>query len=264
MPFVTPQLVDAPQGAVPPGELPASVEAAVWRGDQLGAMVGRVVATGFTQLDAQLPGGGWPCNSVTEILAAQYSTLEWRLLAPALRRICEAGRSVVVVGPPRQPHLPGLRHEGIDDRHLVWVQAATPSERLWSTEQLIKSKACGAVIAWVPQARQEQIRRLQVLAGQCDGPVFLCRPSLASQESSAAPLRLLARVGLDWELQVELIKRKGPSLETTLRLPSVPGGLQFVLSPRMRFPSRWWSQQEARDVVVGAPSFALRRHTAAH
>ena len=266
----SPVMPPIPALAAPPacarpaqGLLPAAVEAVVWRGNQLGSAVNEVLSSGFASLDAELPGGGWPCGALTEILAAQFSILEWRLLSPALRRVCQAGRSIVVVGPPKAPHVPGLRHEGLDDRHLVWIKAEAPAERLWSTEQLIKSNAFGALIAWLPQVRSEQIRRLQVLSSHCQGPVFLCRPISVASESSAAPLRIHARVGVDWELHVEILKRKGPPLAETLRLESMPGGLKAVITPRLRYPSRLVSR-ETDDVVVSAPAPARRRHTIPH
>ena len=45
-----------------PGDLPPDIEAALWRGDQLGSPVTSVVSSGFAALDAELPGGGWPCH----------------------------------------------------------------------------------------------------------------------------------------------------------------------------------------------------------
>ena len=230
-----------------PSALPAAVSAALWRGDQLGSAVARVYPSGFEALDAVLPGGGWPGHSLTEILTAHSGTLEWRLLGSLLRDVCAAGRSVVLVGPPRQPHVPGLRLAGLSEKHLVWIQAETPAERLWSAEQLIKANACGALIAWLPQVRAEQIRRLQVLAAGCEAPVLVCRPASAAQESSAAPLRLLARTGLDWELHVDVFKRKGPPLDATLRLPSVPAGLHNILTPRLRLPSALRPRDLPRD-----------------
>jgi protein ImuA len=230
--------------------LPAAVSAALWRGDQLGSAVARVYPSGFEALDAALPGGGWPGHSLTEILTAQSGTLEWRLLGGVLRDVCAAGRSVVLVGPPREPHVPGLRLAGLSETQLVWIQAETPAERLWSAEQLIKANACGALIAWLPQVRAEQIRRLQVLAAGCEAPVWVCRPASAAQESSAAPLRLLARAGLDWELLVDVFKRKGPPLDATLRLPSVPAGLQSILTPRLRVPSALLPRDPVRVVGV--------------
>lgn len=271
---------NAPRPVPAPGALssalPATVAAALWRADQLGSAVAATWSSGFEALDAVLPGGGWPGHGVTEILSAQSGTLEWRLLGPLLRQVCATGRSVVLVGPPRPPHPPGLRLDGIAEQQLVWVMAETPAERLWSTEQLVKANACGALIAWLPQVRAEQVRRLQVLAAGCAGPVFLCRPATAARESSAAPLRLLARVGSDWELLVDVFKRKGPPLETTLHLPSVPGGLQAILTPRLHKPSTLLPLEpppqtapfplpsEAGHALVSTPAAGTRRHRLAH
>ena len=259
------------------GALPPAVAAALWRADQLGSPVATTLSSGFEALDAVLPGGGWPCHGVTEILSAQSGALEWRLLGPLLRQVCAAGRSVVLVGPPRPPHPPGLRLDGISERQMVWVQAETPAERLWAAEQLVKARSCGALIAWLPQVRAEQIRRLQVLAGGGAGPVFLCRSATAARESSAAPLRLLVRIGADWTLQVDVLKRKGPPLERTLHLPSVPGGLQSILTPRLRQPSALLpsdpvpqtaaSSSPARGAghaLVSAAAADARRHRLAH
>ena len=81
----------------------------------------------------------------TELLQPQPGVMEWRLLGLALRGLMD--KDIVLVGPPRQLHAGGLVQVGIDDRRLVWVLADSPSERLWSTEQLVKAGSCGAVVA---------------------------------------------------------------------------------------------------------------------
>lgn len=224
----------------------------VWRGSDLPAPAGAAISTGWPELDAELPGGGWPTGCVVEILSPQQSLLEWRLLGAALRRLIADGRQVVLVGPPKPPHLPGLLHEGIDERHLIWIRAERPAQRLWTVEQLVRAGAAGAVAAWLPQARQEQIRRLQVLAQNCDGPVFLFRPEPARHEASAAPLRLLARTHPDWALEIEVFKRRGPAQLTPLRVPSVPGGLASVLTRRLRHPSKLLARAQEKLHVVGS------------
>ena len=245
--------------------LPPKVGAAVWRGTELGQQTQAVVASGWDALDAELPCGGWPRQSVTEILTPQPSTVEWRLLGPALRHVVAAAGHVAVVAPPREPYLPGLAHEGLQPRQFVWVQAVTPAERLWVTEQLIKANAAGALIAWLPQARDEQVRRLQVCAQSCEGLVFLCRPDAAQHEVSAAPLRVQATFGFDWELQVHVLKRRGAPHDGIVRLPSIPGGLSAVLTPRLMKPSRLFQLEVAAD-VVGSTAVPLRprRHATAH
>jgi protein ImuA len=249
-----------------PPTLPPELEAVLWHGDELGTPVSSVVPSGWERLNAELPGGGWPCHAVTEVLQPQPSLCEWRLLGPALRSIVAAGQTIALVGPPKQPHLPGLQHEGLDDQHLVWIQAETPAERLWTTEQLVKANACGALLAWLPQARPEQLRRLQVAAAACEGLVVLLRPEAARHEASPAPLRVLASVDVDWALQLQILKRKGPRLDMPLTLPSIPGGLDAVLPPRLRVPSRLLTVRQPRaDDVLGrtAAGSARRRSLAA-
>lgn len=249
---LSPTPATAPLRISAPGQLPPAIEAAVWRGNEIGTPVTSTLRTGWDVLDAELPGGGWPCHSLTEVFQPQPSVCEWRLLGPALRAVVGAGQTVVIVGPPKRPHLPGLRHEGIDDKHLVWVHAESPAHRLWVTEQLVKSNACGVLLSWLPQARAEQLRRLQVAAHACDGPVVLFRPEAAQFDASPVPLRLIATYGLDWELQVHVLKRKGAQHEGLIRLPSVPGGLEAVLTPRLRTPSRLIRDREVAADVLGS------------
>ncbi|UXH79712.1 translesion DNA synthesis-associated protein ImuA [Roseateles amylovorans] len=232
-------LVSPSQNAARPAltPLPSAIADVLWRGDALGRTSTLTWSSGFPALDAELPGGGWPAQQITEVLQTQFSLAEWRLVGPALRTLVKRGTAVVLVGPPKRPHLPGLRHLGLDERHLVWIQAQAPSERLWCTEQLIKSNAAGAVMAWMPQAAPEQLRRLQVLAQSFEGPIFLFRPLEARHDPSPAPLRLQVTIDVDWALQVQILKRKGPAQETPLRLPSIPGGLDTVLTPRVMRPS---------------------------
>lgn len=253
-----------PEPAVPPAHAASAVAArpdlalgGVWRGTDLGRPPAPVVSTGWAPLDHELPGGGWPTHSLTEVLAPQPAVAEWRLLAPALRQVAARGGQIVAIAPPRQPYLPGLQQEGLDERGFVWIDPRTPAERLWTTEQLIKANACGAVVAWLPQARAEQIRRLQVCAQSCEGLVFLCRPEAARHESSAAPLRVHAGFGLDWELRLQILKRRGPARDEPLMLPSVPGGLASILTPRLRRPSRLFSS-EVPSHAVGGSVIALR------
>jgi hypothetical protein len=59
---------------------------------------------------------------------------------------------------------------------------------------------------------------------------------------------------MDWELLVHVFKRRGPAHEGLLRLPSVPGGLAAVLTPRLQQPSRLIAAREA-----GRPPAQQRR-----
>ncbi len=237
--------------------LPPQVSSVLWRGSQLNntghaGATAAVYPTGFAALDAELPGGGWPAQAVTEILQPHDSWLEWRLLLPALQRCVvqqqiRRGRPLVLLGPPWPPHLPGLVQAGLKASDVVWVR--TQGQRLlWAAEQVIKAEGAGAVLAWLPQARPEHLRRLQTLAHACAAPVFVLRPSSALADSSAAPLRVLLsleQVGstgaASAELRVQIIKRRGPVQAEPLRLTAWPMGLADLVAapaqlPRGRMP----------------------------
>jgi protein ImuA len=228
--------------------LPALAGKGLWRGHELGSSKRDVVSSGFDRLDAELPGGGWPCRSLTEILQSQPSLCEWRLLGRSLQRIVANGGHIILVSPPKHPHVPGLLQHGLAAHQIVWLDAKTPAERLWTTEQLIKSNPAGAVLAWLPQARQEQLRRLQVHAQSCDAPVFLFRPATARHDASPAPLRVYVDLGTDWQLDVQVFKRRGPPQAQAMALFSIPDSLSGVLTPRWRHPSYLPATVEPRRV----------------
>jgi protein ImuA len=247
--------------------LPSAVEAALWHGHEVGTLTTSVVSSGFSSLDQELPGGGWPCQSLTELLQAQPAVLEWRVLVPALRTVTAMKQTVVVVSPPLPPHMPGLQQLGLDERQFIWIDARTPAHKLWSVEQLLKANACGALVAWLDQVRPTQIRMLQLCAKRFEGVAFICRPEVARHEASAAPLRVHASLGRDWQLQVQVLKRRGPVHDGVIELQSVPGSLSSLLTPRTQRPSLLLpTKREVPADVVGSTGLAVRtrRRVASH
>ncbi len=210
--------------------LPAHLAQAVWPGHTLGAGGGPVMGSGHPALDAELPGGGWPCQALTEILQMQAGLAEWRLLSPVLAQLVRQGGSVLLIAPPHVPHLPGLAREGLPDHRLIRVDAHTTAERLWATEQALKAGCVSAVLSWLPHVRAQQVRRLHACAAQHPGLFFAFRPLHAQSESSAAPLRLTLGLGpCPHPLQVQLFKRRGPAQDAPLSLAHWPSGLTPLL-----------------------------------
>ncbi len=228
--------------------LPRQVAQAVWRGTDLGGAVSRTVPSGFAALDGQLPGAGWPTHSLTELLVPQAGVCEWRLLGPALPSMVKSGGRVYLVAPPMQPHASGLSQLGLSADQVVWIRVSQPVDGLWATEQIVKSDPAGAVLSWLPQARPEQIRRLQIHAQSCGAPVFLFRPTSVLGDTSPAPLRISVALAGGWDLEVRIPKRRGASLDEPLYLAAMPRNLASVVPPRLRTmpaPSPVVSAQEA-------------------
>jgi protein ImuA len=194
---------------------------AVWRANELAPSQQPTVGSGFAQLDAELPNAGWPTGALIEILQTQAGSHEWRLLLPALRACGQQGR-IVLVGSPHWPNLAALASMGVPSGNLILVEASQPAERLWAAEQVLCCREVAALMVWLPQARSEQLRRLHLAsASHANGKprlVFAFRPVQAAQESSAAPLRLRLGSGAQQQLEVQIIKRKGPALDAPLQL----------------------------------------------
>ena len=238
----------------------------LWRAGQLGRAASLPVwPTGYDALSAQLPGGGWPVGAVTELLVPDSGVGEVRLLRPALQSLAEAGRRLIWIGAPHALNAPALAAWGLPARQVYWVraeegqegaeggarQAATKGRRLgrqagqgarqaiqqatrqadllWAAEQVLRSQAFGGVLVWLPSARPEAVRRLQVLAQASEAVVWVCRPAAALRESSPAVLRLLLSPLPGNALSIVFHKRRGPVRDTPLILPlgampAVPAG----------------------------------------
>jgi protein ImuA len=215
---------------------PPDLGPAVWRASDLGHAEHPALASGHAPLDAQLPGGGWPVGAASELLQPTGVFLEWRLLLPGLSRLTRSRPGVLVlVGAPHVPFGPGLCAQGLDARRLLWVATTEAQERLWSCEQALRCADVLAVLAWLPQARSEHLRRLQLAAQSHAKFLFVMRSAQARDESSAALLRLLlepasaAGPAATDGLRLHILKRRGPPLTQPLLLPARPARLAALL-----------------------------------
>lgn len=212
----------------------------VWLGHQLcDAASAPTQPTGHSTLDAQLPGGGWPIGALTEVLQPNPSRHAWQLLQPALAQATAARPgSVVLVAPPFEPFAPALQAAGLPPARLCKVQpgaAATgnaATAALWAAEQALRCRDVLAVVAWLPQALPDQLRRLHLAAAQMGQLLWVFRPAGVRLQASPAPLRLWVQEDVTQPLamQVQVLKRKGPPLAQPLVLPAGSARLAQVLA----------------------------------
>jgi len=189
----------------------------VWRGGRTAQGVSSAQPTGFAPLDQRLPGGGWSRGVLTEILTTAEGGGELQLVLPALVALSAAGRRIVWLAPPHLPFAPALAAAGIDLRNVVLVRPPRRREVPWAAEQVLRARACHALLLWCRELRYAELRRLAVAADTSETLVMLFRPQQAAQAASPAALRLaLAPAGN--ELDVRILKCRGPRSEGSLRL----------------------------------------------
>ena len=180
---------------------------AIWRGGDC-APEPAAMPSGFPELDAVLPGRGWPPAALTEVVLAREGIGEIRLTVPALARLQAGNRDVVWIAPPHAPYAPALAAAGLDLARLVIVRCRSTAEEQWAYEQALRAPECGAAFAWLGSDDERVLRRLAVAAREGGTWGVLWRRPGRRAAASAAPLRIaLAPHGR--RLAVRVLKRRG-------------------------------------------------------
>ncbi|MGE5471779.1 MAG: translesion DNA synthesis-associated protein ImuA [Bacteroidota bacterium] len=205
----------------------------IWRGDTLAGLPESTIASGYPELDAELPGGGWPRGNLTEILSERHGVGEISLLLPALAGLSAEGGWLALVDPPCVPHAPAWAAAGLALERLLVIQAGRDAQ--WCCEQLLACGGFAGVLAW-PAAgvKAAALRRLQVAA---EGrPTFAClwRSAAAAAMPSPAPLRI-ALAASENALAVRILKRRGRPAGRPLHLslPRPGRSLRALVGPTL-------------------------------
>lgn len=212
--------------------VPASLHTQVWRGLELAGRQ-ESVASGHRLLEPHLPDAGWPLDGMVEILQEKPGRHVWQLLAPGLALAArERSGPVVLVGAPHEPFGPALAARGLAAERLLCIRADKAPARLWSTEQALRCADVAAVLSWLPQARNPELRRLHMAAQQHQKLFFVFRGLQARGDASPARLRLVL-TGTE-EMKVHIIKRRGPPMAEPIALPARNERLAALLQSRQK------------------------------
>ncbi len=186
--------------------------ASIWRGGETPSAIGAVVPTGLPDLDALLPGGGWPRGALSEVMAEEgHGALS--LLMPVLARLNAEDRWFAFVAPPYLPCAYALTAHGVDPARVLYVSLRSDPEKLWGLEQCLKSGACTVVLGWFPRPPVQHLRRLQLAAGNGDSIACLFYPPDSGEYSTPAALRIKVTC-VDGEadpaqVSIRIVKRRG-------------------------------------------------------
>ena len=193
----------------------------VWRGGELEKACHAVVATGHAALDRELPGGGWPTGTLSEVLHDGVGIGEIGFLAGAIARASEGDRMIAWINPPHLPYAPALAQKGLALERCLVVRPANKEDALWAAEQALRSGACGAVLFWLAQDQYAWLRRLQMAAEAGRTMAVYFRSTAAERLSTPAHLRVVLERAGDC-LRVRIPKRRGPALLSPVLLRSSP------------------------------------------
>jgi hypothetical protein len=197
----------------------------VWRGGELENAAHPVVATGHRALDRELPCGGWPVGTLSEVMHDGVGIGEVGFLAGTLARAAQDKRLIAWINPPHLPYAPALEQAKLALDQCLVVRPGCREDAWWAAEQALKSGACAAVLLWMNERLTREteqyawLRRLQMAAeaGRCIAIIF--RSTAAESLSSPAHLRIA--LACDKEgLAIRIAKRRGPTLGSPIRIDS--------------------------------------------
>ena len=217
----------------------------LWRGCDHKGESSDAIASGFAELDAMLPAGGWPMQGLVEMVSERWGVGELQLFLPLMRHLIARGNWVLWIAPPYSPYAPGLAQAGIDLRRILivggsnaplrseafWGKKAAPEpvsserlsskEALWSMEKALQTQHCGLVLAWHSQLPQPTLRRLQLAAitGKTLGVVFMSKNSEHSPSSMRLKIKSSESDGAEPAYaEVGLLKARGSYRQSTARI----------------------------------------------
>ena len=165
------------------------------------------LGTGYSDLDEQLYGNGWPLGNTIELLSDGNGLGAMGLFLPAMEQLSQQGRWQAFIAPPCTPYAPLLAARGIDIQQVLLVHPQNKQDLLWSIEQALRSSTCSAVFAWLGagEYRYSELRKLQLATTGSDVLSVLFRPRQAATNHSPSALRLEMRE----YRQVHIFKQRG-------------------------------------------------------
>lgn len=149
----------------------------------------RHLTTGYSDLDAILPDGGWPEDDLVEMITPQWGVRELQLLLPIMKAVTDQNKTILWIAPPCIPYAPALVSAGVDIRRVVTVEAdRSCQDVLASIDSSLQDKDCGMVIAWLDWLPNAVVRRIQRALRKGHTLAVLLRQH--EQKDSPVPLRL--------------------------------------------------------------------------
>ena len=207
-----------------------------------------VISTGFQELDAVLPDGGWARSGLVEILLQPGSLGAMRLLMPVLVQLSVEQRWLSWVSPPSLPSVSALATAGV---RLSCIQLVRPKHYQAGLDIITRSLEngkCSAVLAW-PMINDEAIfEQLQQSARAGHALGFMFRDSRTVSQTSSAALRLQLETRPHGNLVVSVLDQQGQVLGEPVSLGSKP-----VLPQGVVAANRMLGRARGRHLYVARP-----------
>jgi hypothetical protein len=150
----------------------------------------RPVGSGFAEIDRLLPEGGFPRGTLVEYVAACAGSGAASLALAAAGSALADGGALVVIDREQTFYPLAVAAWGIEIERLILVRPENDRDERWALEQVLRSPAVAAALAWPVSKQGKDFRRWQLAAEAGGGLALFVRPDAARYEPSWAEVRL--------------------------------------------------------------------------
>lgn len=202
--------------------LPASAESAPSfsrSNSPIFAVRNQTVASGYRVLDRELPNGGWPSAVLTELLLDEPDIGELNLIKNALPQMISNGKTLVILASAERKLAAKLNDFGLDLSQIILIETEYPASHIATVERIMREPNFGALLCWLPEARDDQLQRLHAAVRKTKGWAFIFRPIAQQNRPTPAMLRILCRAAASTCISLKIIKRRGVVQGKALVLP---------------------------------------------
>lgn len=193
---------------------------AIWHGNDSALRNTPSIATGYAELDIQLPGAGWPKAAITEIHVERPGIGELQLAIPAAAHLTQSDRGLFIIAPPYQPYAPALTAHGVKLSRTMLIYPKTLAEQISAYEHALQSEKCGIAMLWLDQMNERMseiaLRRLHRAAESRDALTFLFRASRAGSFPQSTLRLHVSRK--ESNVVVHILKRRGGGIPSPIML----------------------------------------------
>jgi hypothetical protein len=216
--------------------------------------------TGFEALDEALD-GGLHQGALNEIYTAASGSGAIEALLPAIGTAGGRKGLLAWIHPTRTPYPPALVQAGCDLARWIIVRPLTDEDHLWSLDQALRSRACAALIAYVGELHDRELRRLQLSAREGGCVALLLRPAALAAGPSPAAVRIFAEPSSASDpcrrrVRMTVLRCRG----TTSSESSVL--LEWSRDPLDERPSSWFADRASGADAAGLGAAPARTRSA--
>jgi protein ImuA len=166
-------------------------------------------ASGYRALDRELPNGGWPSSVLNELILSEPDIGELNLVKNALPQMMADGKTLVLLASAERNLREKLDQWKVDLNQVVLIETEHPAAHIATVERIMRDENFGALLCWLPEARDDHVQRLHTAVSNSKGWAFIFRPWAEQHRRSPAMLRMLCQSAASTCISTRIIKRRG-------------------------------------------------------